>query len=490
MRIFIGSASGDLLLDPAKGLAADNIDPASISAWMARRLSESGHDVFAWWETKAIPDQSRFFQRIEMLADACDLGIFFLGRRHPIADTAATFVSSENVLIELGLFIGRLGRERALAIPAANTTHPTDFSDLKWTSYNYDDQRELIWQCVEERIREVERQRGDVYTEYQLFVNNALHTTTMHDNEVARMSTKAIFLGRDQAVQWAALEMSDSYLPPAYQSALARYVNATFRDVRFDTAISFGPGVGRHDQVVVAALNPRPRYVPIDINPHLAMEALKNCHSRSAPAAIVDDFETHMEAVIDLVRRHFNDPHDTALFMMLGGTFSNLDDPMRFLVSARLLFDDAGDRFLLDVFERESAYTIAADVSARTKQDGLGALLVTAIHNKARVALQFRDSEQYVRFAGQSYRKQLDETLAGSADSLVSFGEDQTGTLEFRLRWEDDSILNPKLLRARRYKKAELFRLIEDAGLEIVSQQRVRLVRNVVSRRLIVLKKK
>lgn len=429
-------------------------------------------DVKPWWHPKTIPHHSDFFEEIKRMAGICDFGVFVLSADDRLPDSPAAnprFVANANVILEMGMFIQSLGLESVCAVPEDGTLPLSDLGRFKWTTYNFEQHWKSITKTVDDKIRDKLAQKSP-YTQCQIYVNNELHDELMSNEEVAKMGTKSIYIGREQAMNWKNVEDKAGYVPPAYVKALTAFVEQSNLG-RVDNVISFGPGVGNKDVLVLKALkNPDARFIPVDINPHLAMESLKQARNvqsiRTVPSAIVDDFEDHLNELVALVSKMFNDKHHSTLFMMLGGTLGNLADPKNFLKRASELLGKK-DHFLIDAYERGDDYDFETDVRERLGTDTVQEMLVYAVHQKADLSPGFRACDAYRKFCAYTHEDQIKQLY-----SVVEKPSD-TGAMNisFKLKkpksaWK----LNPLLLDVWRFDKAELPKWFREAGLRVVGQ--------------------
>jgi hypothetical protein len=128
--------------------------------------------------------------------------------------------------------------------------------------------------------------------------------------------------------------------------------------------VSFGPGVGNLDKGVVPHLRGKQivRYIPVDINYYLANIAAERVAGASkqvhVPFCIVGDFEDGMSQIAETIHDH---TAPGRLFMMLGGTFGNLE--MTEAAFLQGLYDCLGDEdvAILDIFIAAAGYEHSKD---------------------------------------------------------------------------------------------------------------------------------
>nr|VFK56710.1 MAG: hypothetical protein BECKTUN1418D_GA0071000_10522 [Candidatus Kentron sp. TUN] len=193
-----------------------------------------------------------------------------------------------------------------------------------------------------------------------MYANPALWRSK-RNREFEYWKTKGLYVGTQSAVLWDRIEGHRSY--KRYIGFLHAFVDQIahpdgpnkeiYRDI--DNIISFGPGGGKTDLALVTRIkahNDTISYVPIDINPTLASMAATEVSSDGlvrVPFLVADDFESNHRRIKDVIDGNAHELGHRNLFVMLGGTFSNLDETeSRFFLKMK---DWMGkdDYFLLDV---------------------------------------------------------------------------------------------------------------------------------------------
>lgn len=116
MRIFIGSSS------QARPLVRE------IASW----LEELDHTPVCW-DVDAFAPSAYTFQSLESLASNVDGAILLLTCDEQL-DAEGKHAPNGNVLIELGLFCGTLGRMRVLVCREGKPTHPSDLNGITYVN--------------------------------------------------------------------------------------------------------------------------------------------------------------------------------------------------------------------------------------------------------------------------------------------------------------------------------------------------------------------
>ena len=109
-------------------------------------------------------------------------------------------------------------------------------------------------------------------------------------------------------------------------------------------------------------------YIPIDINPYLATEAIRRMQSIPRvriPFTIIDDFEEHHGHVDSVIKERIRDYRQVNVFTMLGGTFSNLEGDEQYIVQKFKTWMDENDYLIEDAFIKDYEYSFETDTEVQ-----------------------------------------------------------------------------------------------------------------------------
>lgn len=284
---------------------------------------------------------------------------------------------NSNVYLEYGLFMS-LGKFCYIIKRDNDTTLPTDISNEN--SISLSDPKEQIIEGILDTIEKFNRKRKEIepYIEHnQLYFYKDLSKNYMEYNapegkqKLADCGTKALFIGSKSAYLWGKIENNNDYPETiVVRDFVKKYWEQRevkcfgFKDIEFDNVVSLGPGVGTIDRELLAPFRENNRiyyYIPVDINPLLAIASMNHVGGDKA-FAIVDDFEDAQFFV--RLKRFLKDKGPEIgknnLFSMLGVTFSNLSSNDSTLFSDLIsVMENGNDFFLLDVI-----------ISDKTERDG------------------------------------------------------------------------------------------------------------------------
>jgi Predicted nucleotide-binding protein containing TIR-like domain/Histidine-specific methyltransferase, SAM-dependent len=340
-RMFIGSSTESL--DVADAVQV-NLDKA--------------FEVTVW--TQGIFELSKSTLESLMKAlDDFDVGIFVFA-----PDDVTKIRGSEhqtvrdNVLFELGLFIGRLGRDNSYIILPVSTADfhlPTDLLGLTAATYNPNrEDKNLVAAlgpaCHWIRKTATEKQSPKAMPLIKL-------SPTSVDKQVGDLIPKqwgcrSLYLGLTGAKNWLSIvNDANHYYKADYFKDIVSDLLAekSLKSLKIKNVVSLGPGDGGTDQMLCSHLGSGTSlgYVPVDINPYLLTTAVTNVGpSASIEIGVVCDFEDEMsEFLRNELHRYTKGPY---LILLLGYTVCNLDEREGKFFSKVKDFMRKGDYLLFD----------------------------------------------------------------------------------------------------------------------------------------------
>lgn len=318
-EIFIGSAS----------------ESKSLAGKVAHELESRGFSPRRWW--KDFPAGSYTLDRLRQIAEEVDGAVFIAAGVDTIESrTAESSAPRDNVILEYGLFIGALGRERCFLVADGKTKLPSDALAITTIQLGNDPQG------VAEKVAD---QFADHFTAPRLL--EPRETPVVADpriTEIALQEVKVrpnaepqvlpvewhqrqLYYGLEGAKNWLRLASSEAYLGSGYPDWARRAASELTKRAQPNTLVSLGPGEARTDKALMQMLratNDSVKYIPVDICSSLLQRAISEV-SRFAtvPIGILGDFEERLDFIFRQVFRHGKRPF---LYSLLGGTLGNFDD--------------------------------------------------------------------------------------------------------------------------------------------------------------------
>ncbi|MBI1814046.1 MAG: L-histidine N(alpha)-methyltransferase [Deltaproteobacteria bacterium] len=341
----------------------------------ARRIAEAlrrdGHNVMCWWDTGAFRSGDYTLDRLIELAAECDGAVFVFGKddtvwfstasakppaRKPRASRRAP---RDNVVLEYGMFVTRHGRSRVAIVTDPEVKLPSDLLGVTYIDMDY-----LT------KVRDQFNRPDPVGPAggLQIAVTDYAHATIPVAGTPPNWSARAFYVGAAGARCWQAVETDPTYVGKRGHEDVARAINRMTRKhllkQNVNVVVSFGPGVGTLDSTVLAQLPSKgsKRFIPIDINFYLMVLAAKNVdhadRHTSVPFGICGDFETGMSEITKVLNHQAS---GSRLFLMLGGTFGNIEGSEAIFLRALRSGMRPTDTFVLDTFVMGDRYSVSAD---------------------------------------------------------------------------------------------------------------------------------
>ncbi|MCC7291851.1 MAG: L-histidine N(alpha)-methyltransferase [Phycisphaerales bacterium] len=387
MRIFVGCAS------ESKARAEE----------VATALESQGFVVMRWWnDPDAFPGGANTLARLIELSNECDGAAFVFGEDDDVTiidDSGAKLTQKaprDNVILEYGIFVSKLGPLRTQYLVESGVKVPSDLNGIQWCSA-HDEIPKLVASL---RKQASTAHHSDLSSRVHLHASRRL---ILNVSIPAGWNARAMYLDKAGADAWGALERDPEYSGSKSTQAVAHAISelAIEHELhKFGAAVSFGPGVGLLDQKVLSGYigQELQQYIPIDINLHLALTAADLLDGSRAglqvPFCISADFEEEMGPITQMVN---SGARGKRLYLMLGGTFGNLEKGEDgFLCGLRECMQ-AKDVAILDVSIARPKYEIGKDpyrVPSRQRPTVKGFL---ASGVARRLNLNQRDVEQAIQ---------------------------------------------------------------------------------------------
>jgi len=326
---------------------------------LLKAIEDAGFNPVPWWEWWQTPQyrhHDSLLVNLHIFSQRSDGGIFVLGEDVEVAPQTpgdVQHVPNSNVLLEAGMFIGAKGLHNTLFVLDAE--HAENLKSLTPTDLAGYLPIDLNNPSLAEHIREHFNRANEatLFDKVTFYIGTTLYQKILK-KEFGHWTSKANYIGTESARIWNGLESSRGYSINRRQ--LTRFVEKLTKLVDFrgiDNIISLGCGNGKSDKaflVSIAEIVPNPCYVPVDINPGLVVYAAQNLPPRARmPFAVIEDFESGSEHITKVIKARIHEIGEANFFIMLGVTFSNLDeDEAQFCWNMQGWMDEK-DFFMLDV---------------------------------------------------------------------------------------------------------------------------------------------
>lgn len=361
-RIFIGSSR----------------ESQTIAQSLGKYLAARGMRVLGWWEPGVVfTAGTNTFDSLMNFASAsnCDGAVFIWFK-----DDKAWFRGEElsaprdNVILEYGIFSSRLGKENAIIVQEEGAKICSDVFGLSLVRMSTAE-RQRIERCFDAEGEADAPAFAEIYNHF-----SEKHARRHHDHSVAKLiavgtlynklrngdykrwASRTIYLGREGARNWMDYAVSNS--PQGKADTIAEKASDMLRELRVKTVISFGPGDGQLDKELVMEISRGSKflsYIPVDINAYLLHEvhSVMSGMSVHVPELIQGDIEDEIGPIMEHINRNTINPR---IFIILGGTFANLEKSEAAFFNALNLNLRAGDYVLFDAYVKGTNYRDETDI--------------------------------------------------------------------------------------------------------------------------------
>lgn len=384
IKVFLASSSR---FRPENGI--DNVAPNKLNDIIqslklhidAKRLKVK---IDPWWECPILKKTDFILKILNEIVNHYDCGIFILGKdvigqkyQNSITKDNDTreddMFPNHNVIAELAMFyyaqkkIYIISEDSEIKIPSDfSGLNPVSISDIEGIKKGFieslkgkrNDYSKLFYgKCCVYYNPEL----SDKFIKFNAY-NHQQTGPKVHQYDMSKWESKALFVGSKSAFLWQNIEEDPDYPEKiAMTNFTSKGQNRNWdqdskindlNELEIDNIISFGPGIGTIDNILLASFIPnKPCYIPIDLNVFLAIESMKSIKNY-VPFAIIDDFETSLcyDKLSPFLESNKLCIGINNMFSMLGVTFSNLSmNCDTFFYNMKSIMKDEKDYLLLDV---------------------------------------------------------------------------------------------------------------------------------------------
>lgn len=434
-KIFIGSSSESM----------------EVAKNVAQNLSDSGYTPLRWW--KEFPPGSITIDRLLEISNSVDGAIFVLqGDDKGWYRGEGTVFPRDNVILEYGLFLSRLGREKTLILKDDAAKIPSDINSVSYERISVD-----LETVAERAVKHFTRQFEDGLPPI-LDAIRQIDDPFVINRQMRKSRTdvrnKDLYVGLEGAKRWLNVVEENSYWPSGQQQNLRRMVMKSINETDCRTYVSFGPGDAKLDKEIAIKIRrkePQVEFIPVDISDGLLKLAVSDLSNQvKVPVGILGDFEDRLNFIQTQLRRYANPP---VLFSLLGNTFANMDNyEETFLLDMHMYMQKDSDQLLMDVSLAQKDWSMPDDVRGHYKS------------------------------YSESYRKFLAEGVTQfTGESSSSFVKDFETRVEFVSGESDvpntktivlkDKVTHRTIFSFRRYDYDELKKWLEKIGFNIVFKE-------------------
>ncbi len=315
---------------------------------IADSLKDAGLTPRPWWEE--FPAGTTTFERLLELTRSVDGAVLILSavEKSRARDTERP-TPADNLVLECGMFLEKLGPKRAVIITEPDTSLPSDIRGLTFLSLGKEER--TLAQEVVKHFTTLFSEKSDQYfsTLQNVIADPKLNSDLLRDHLPGDWHSRTMYVGRKGAMNWLEVVNDPHYISLELWHRLYNKILTMLRNVNLQTVISLGPGDAKMDEALISHLvnkDPWLRYIPIDLNEYLLVRSADKIGKHAEiPIALLTDFEAYLPVVRPLLDIHRRSP---SLFSILGYTFGNLDGLERCFLDRLKAVMRKGDYFLMD----------------------------------------------------------------------------------------------------------------------------------------------
>ena len=349
MKVFIGSSSKKK--NTAQGLA--------------KALEDAGFQVLRWWDPMVFRRNDYTMPRLIEVSKLCDAAVMLFGADDKVFveknESATEMIAPrDNVVLEYALFAGQTGIDRTLIVADPNVKIPSDLKGITIPRQG------AFRKDVVNRLKEVLGTPGGQSPNITFHTERRI-VELLGAGGADSWVSRGLYIGSEGANLWKAVESDPRYTGSREFTQVKNVIIKMIGDnelPKFDCIVSFGPGVATLDKGVVPYLRGGSilSYIPIDINPHLACAAATAVDQVSTniqiPFCIIGDFEDGMDGITKQLHSHTSAGR---AFLMLGGTFGNLEISEDYFLQGLKSCMQEGDIAIIDLFTATKSYSTDND---------------------------------------------------------------------------------------------------------------------------------
>lgn len=339
----------------ARIFVASSTEALETAKLVAEGLAGQGFKPVRWWD--AFPAGG---YTLESLLDTCrkvDAAVFILTAEDRTWSRGKQSKSPrDNLVFELGMFMGMVGRQRTLVLTEPRAKLPTDIEGWSYLKFNKNDVEGARDKIASHFRNNVLFGRNNDDRAIKLSVDPRLASKMTAETVPLDWGQRALYVGTEGAKAWLGVVNDPDYQDQATRKSMREQILGLCKlteDV--GCLISLGPGDADIDREAALALRAAAHktqgefyYIPVDISDGLLCHATRAVAPNApVPCGLLCDFEDGLDfvggQVADFTRGR-------RLVALLGNTFGNLDRfEQSLLDQLKVHVLRKGDYLLIDV---------------------------------------------------------------------------------------------------------------------------------------------
>jgi len=322
--------------------------PSSIAKHLVEVLAAASFIPKPWWTVLGPGDYT-----LDKLREQCEVVdgavVIWTGDDENWYRDKQHKVPRDNVILEYGMFVSRLGRRKAVILTEKGARLPSDVHGITFVPAQDD---------VGSACKEIADHFSRVFDEDFYDEDGRDHLGVVIDTHVSgqvledppkEWCQRSLYFGTDGARGWLAAIRDPDYFPEQERGEVRTAILNLIAPLRIHTLVSLGPGNAWIDMPMVDVLkakSPWLQYIPVDISDGLLQYAMSQVRGVAhVPIGILSDFEDRAPFIAKKLREYAGFPR---LFSILGNTFGNLDKGEHNFIANVRTWMGADDFLLVD----------------------------------------------------------------------------------------------------------------------------------------------
>lgn len=315
---------------------ASSTEARGIAERVAQALERDDQRALRWWEVFRVGDVT--LDRLRSLSDTTDGAVLVWDTDDKTWQRGQELESTrDNCILEYGLFVSKLGRQRTAVLARDTVKLPSDIAGITVVSYNDQNLDRRIRQLTSDLIKNLVPKSPDIVP---IYIDEDVHSNALDPGKFPpTWAGRALYVTDAGASRWLRMTRDPKYTLGIADplGVLSLYIRAVRYFIpkavlkQLGLIVSLGPGGAHNEQQLLDALAAGPserlfQWIPVDISNGL----LSHCVSRlmgsqAIPMGIVGDHEDGLSFIFGRMLAKDPDVRPSILVTMFGGTFANLD---------------------------------------------------------------------------------------------------------------------------------------------------------------------
>jgi hypothetical protein len=290
---------------------------------IAENLAAARFLPMRWWTSFEL-GQYTLDRLIEISSDSSGAVFIFGGDDQVWYRGSKTAQPRDNVLLEYGIFVSKVGRECTVFVPESGTKIPSDLLSITYEQSSHD--HETTASRIVTHFKKVFSKKQNLHPEKISIVIDP-DWVNKYGNPIDSKNWRMyhLYCGRGGSQSWLAASGQARYWPTEQKTRIRQMCMESIRISNANTMVSLGSGANELDKEISIQLkksNSFAKYIPVDLSESLLQRSVINTHeSIHVPVGIQADFEDRILFVSREANKYGQAP---IVYSCIGNTFGNL----------------------------------------------------------------------------------------------------------------------------------------------------------------------